>query len=379
LSEDRRVDRTAKPEVSEVAVLGVGLIGGSIGLACSRCLGARVIGWDPDPDHLDRALSLGALDAAAASVAEAVAGADVIFCAAPVASLPGLVAAAIAASGPGSVVSDVGSTKRALVDAVAVSDGADRFIGGHPLAGAETAGVEGSREDLFDGARWYLTPTPVSQGVLFDRLHGVLAGIGARPQAIDAETHDREMAAISHLPHVLANALVTAASRSLPGGDRPPEVGRSFRDATRVAGANPSIWADIFASNSEAVAAEVEDVAALLGEAAHLIRTGDREAIAAWQESVRSQRRAILEADLPDSPLTELRIAVENRPGTVAEIALALGRGGVNIEDMSLFPAADRRSGMISLWIAGIAEARRASEIVAGLGHQVAPIPEQET
>lgn len=370
------MDRSAKPDAPAIAVLGVGLIGGSIGLACRRRLGARVVGWDPEPGNLDRALELGALDAAAGSLEEAASSADVVFCAAPVASLPGLVATALEVSGPGSVVSDVGSTKRALVETVAAFEGADRFIGGHPLAGAETAGVEGSREDLFDGARWYLTPTPVSQGVLFDRLHGVLAGIGARPQAIDAETHDREMAAISHLPHVLANALVTAAVRSLPGGERPPEVGRSFRDATRVAGANPVIWADIFSSNSDAVAAEVEDVAAMLGEAAHLIRSGDRKAIAAWQEAAREDRRAILEADLPDSPLTELRIAVENRPGTVAEIALALGRSGVNIEDMSLFPAADRRTGMVSLWIAGVDEARRAGDVVAGLGHKVAPISE---
>jgi prephenate dehydrogenase len=372
------VDSHANPDAPAVAVLGVGLIGGSIALACRRRIAARVTGWDPERANLDGALGLGALDAASGSVAEAVAGADVIFCAAPVAALPELVAEAIAASGPGSVVSDVGSTKLALVEAMAVSEGSDRFIGGHPLAGAETAGVNGSREDLFDGARWYLTPTPVSQGVLFDRLHGVLSGIGARPQAIDAETHDREMAAISHLPHVLANVLVTAAGRSLPGGERPPEVGRSFRDATRVAGANPAIWADIFTSNSEAIAADVDEVAASLAAAARLIRSGDRDAIAAWQESVRDERRRILEADLSDSPLTELRIAVENRPGTVAEIALALGGAGLNIEDMSLFPAADRRTGMISLWIAGLDEARRAGEIVAGLGHQVAPIAEQK-
>ncbi len=285
--------------------------------------------------------------------------------------------AALEASGPGAVVSDVGSTKRTLVDALAGAPDADRFIGGHPLAGAETAGVAGSREDLFDGARWYLTPTPSSQGVLFDRLHGVLSGIGARPQAIDAEIHDREMAAISHLPHVLANVLVSAAATSVgTGSDRPAEVGRSFRDATRVAGANPAIWADIFSSNSEAVGAEIDAVVARLQEASDLVRSGDHEALSRWQEAAREDRRTMLEAELPDSPLIELRVAVENRPGTVAEIALALGHAGVNIEDMSLFPAADQRTGAISLWIAGLDEARRAGEIVADLGHTVAPIAE---
>jgi prephenate dehydrogenase len=356
---------------------GVGLIGGSIGLAARHRLGAEVAGYDPDPADRDRAVALGVLDRASGSIAEAVAGADVVFCAAPVAALPELVAAALRESPPPAVVSDVGSTKEGLVAAVAAGDAADRFIGGHPLAGAETAGVESARADLFEGARWYLTPTERSQGVLFDRLHGVLAGIGARPMAIDAAVHDLEMAAISHLPHVLANVLAGVAAGSLPGdSERRPEVGRSFRDATRVAGANPAVWADIFSSNGAAVAAEIDEAVGRLQTAAELIREGDRERIAGWQQSARDDRRRMLEADLAAAPLVELRVAVENRPGTVAEIALALGRAGINIEDMSLFPAADRRTGAISLWIGGLDEARQAAEVVAGLGHEVAPIAE---
>jgi prephenate dehydrogenase len=376
LSNDRPVAGSSD-HPPRIAVLGVGLIGGSIGLAARHRLGAEVAGWDPDPETSSRAVALGAVDRAEGTAAEAVAGAEVVFCAAPVTALPDLVATALEIAGPEAVVTDVGSTKHALVAAMADATGSDRFIGGHPLAGAETAGVEGSRQDLFEGARWYLTPTERSQGVLFDRLHGVLAGIGARPMAIDAELHDREMAAISHLPHVLANALVTAAAGSIGSeGDRRPEVGRSFRDATRVAGANPVVWADIFSSNSEAVAAEIDDVVARLEEAAALIRSGDRGRIAAWQDAAREDRRTMLEADLTAAPLVELRIAVENRPGTVAEIALALGRAGVNIEDMALFPAADRRTGAISLWVGGLDEARQAAEVVSGLGHEVAPIAE---
>jgi prephenate dehydrogenase len=336
-----------------------------------------VTGWDRDPEGGPRGVAVGALDRSAASIAEAVAGATVVFCAAPVAALPGLVADALAESPPDAVVSDVGSTKESLVASVAAGATADRFIGGHPLAGAETAGVESARQDLFEGARWFLTPTERSQGVLFDRLHGVLAGIGARPMAIDPAVHDREMAAISHLPHVLANALAGTAAASLPGdGERRPEVGRSFRDATRVAGANPAVWADIFSSNGGAVAAEIDAVVERLETAAELIRGGDRERIAAWQQEARDDRRTLLEADLTAAPLVELRIAVQNRPGTVAEIALALGRAGINIEDMSLFPAADRRTGAISLWIGGLDEARQAAAVVSGLGHEVAPISE---
>jgi prephenate dehydrogenase len=363
-----------------VAVLGVGLIGGSIGLAARRRLGAEVAGFDPAADNLERALEVGALSSAADTLEVAVEGADAVFCAAPVAVLPELVAAALAASGDDALVTDVGSTKRGLLAAIDGHPGASRFIGGHPLAGAETAGVEGSREGLFEGARWYLTPSPTSQGVLFDRLHGLIAGIGARPQAIDAEVHDREMATISHLPHVVANALVDVASHSLErGSERAPEVGRSFRDATRVAGANPAVWGDIFSSNAPAVAEEIDSVVDELRSAAELIRGGDSTELAAWQEGVRNRRRRLLEAEAGTAPLVELRIAVENRPGIVAGIALALGEAGVNIEDMSLFPAADRRTGAISLWVAGTEDARRAAEVVAGLGHQVAPVPATES
>ena len=141
-----------------IAVLGVGLIGGSIGLAARQRLEAAVVGFDPDRVNLDRALELEALTEAAASGSEAAAGADLVFCAAPVRALPEVVAEALGASDDETVVTDVGSTKRELVASVADHPAADRFIGGHPLAGAETAGVEHARADLFEGARWYLTP-----------------------------------------------------------------------------------------------------------------------------------------------------------------------------------------------------------------------------
>ena len=356
-----------------IAVLGVGLIGGSIGLAAKRRLGAEVVGLDPDPATLRRALDEDAIDLAAASVAEACEDAEVVFCAAPVAGLAELAGDALAASGLETVVSDVGSTKRDIVAALGADE---RFIGGHPLAGAETSGVENAREDLFEGARWYLTPrSGHASGLLYDRLQRVLAGLGARVQAIDAEAHDRLMATISHLPHVVANVLVGQAVAELTrDSERMPEVGPSFRDTTRVAGANPAIWGDIFASNSAAVAEAVEAVAARLGEAAELIRSGERRAVAEWHAAAAADRRRLLETELAGGPLRELRIVVANRPGTIAELALALGEAGVNIEDMALYPAPDMTSGAVSLWVAGDEQAARAGELVRELGHTVSPV-----
>jgi prephenate dehydrogenase len=359
---------------SKVAVLGVGLIGGSIGLAARRRLGAEVVGFGHRPATVERAVELGALDRGAASVAEACEGADLVFCTAPVAVLPSLVAQALEASGPETVVTDAGSTKRELVEACG---GDERFIGGHPLAGAETAGVDNAREDLFDGARWYLTPTDRSSGLLYDRLQRAVAELGARPQAIDPATHDRLMATVSHLPHVLANALAAEAAEALTrDSERLPEVGPSFRDATRVAGSNPAIWADIFASNRDAVADSVESVGVRLERAAALIRAGDREALAAWHGAAGADRRGLVESDSEAGPLRELRIVVLNSPGTIAELALALGEAGVNIEDMALHPAPDMTSGAVSLWVAGEEQAVRATALVRDLGHTVTDLGE---
>jgi len=353
-----------------VAILGVGLIGGSIGLAAKERLeGAEVVGWGRTRANLDRALELGAIDRAADSLGQACEGAEVVFCAAPVAALPKQVEAALAAGGPETVVTDAGSTKRELV---ARFGDDERFIGGHPLAGAETAGVDNARADLFEGARWYLTPTERSGGLLYDRLQRTIADLGARPQALDAETHDRLMATVSHLPHVLANVLVSQAAEELTrDSERMPEVGPSFRDTTRVAGSNPAIWGDIFTSNREAVAEAIDVAVERLRAAAELIRGGDRDAIASWHAAAAEDRRGLLEAELEGGSLYELRVVVVNRPGTVAELALALSEAGVNIEDMALYPAPDMNSGAVSLWVSGAERAERAATLVRELGHAV--------
>jgi prephenate dehydrogenase len=351
----------------KIAVLGVGLIGGSIGLAARQRLDAEVVGWGRSPERLQRAVELGAIDRGAGSLAEACEGADLVFCAGPVAALPEQAREALAACGPETAVSDVGSTKGELVAAVG---GDERFIGGHPLAGAETAGVENARTDLFEGARWYLTPTERSSGLLYDRLQRAVSALGARPQAIDPRSHDRLMATVSHLPHVLANVLAAEAAESLTQGtERLPDVGPSFRDATRVAGSNPAIWADIFASNREAVAASVDSTVERLREAAELIRSGDREALAAWHAATGEARRSLIESESEGGPLREVRIVVTNKPGTIAELALALGEAGVNIEDMALHPAPDMTSGAVSLWVGGDEQAAKAEALVRELGH----------
>jgi prephenate dehydrogenase len=344
----------------KVAVLGVGLIGGSIGLA-ARERGIEVVGFGRSPERLARASELGAIDAAAESLEEALDGTDACFACAPVGALPEQVGAALAVAGPGCVVTDVGSTKAALLERVRDP----RFVGGHPIAGAETAGVEHARADLFEGAVWYLTPHERSEGLLYERLHRLVRDLGARPIAVEPETHDRLVAVFSHLPHVLANLLAAqGAERLLEHGEALRQVGPSFRDATRVAGANTAMWADIYRANRGAIVAELRDYAERLGQAAELLESG--EGVASWNDAALAARHALLD-DVAGGAVHELRLTLPNRPGIVAQVALALGKAGVNIVDLALAPAPDMRSGAMTLWIAGDAEAERADAILAEL------------
>jgi prephenate dehydrogenase len=351
-----------------IAIVGVGLIGGSIGLAARERLGAEVDGFDRSAGALTTALARGALDGRRDTIAEAVADAEVVFVAVPVGALPAVIDEVLAAAPPECVVTDVGSTKRLVV---AAHDD-PRFVGGHPLAGAETSGVEHARADLFDGATWYLTPTATTSGMLYERLHHLLSGLGAQPAAIDADTHDTILATVSHLPHVLANVLVAQAAQALAaGGERLPATGPSFRDATRVAGAASAIWTDIYVSNSDALTAQIDDAVARLTDVREALHAADRERITHWNDAAAADRRRLLEAQLAGGPLFELRASVPNRPGVIAQLALELGRGGVNIADMALYPAPDMSEGVVALWVAGEEPARRAQELVGQLGFPV--------
>jgi prephenate dehydrogenase len=355
------------------------LIGGSVGLAArERLEGANVRGCDPSPAALETALERGAIDERCDDPEQVVREAEVCFVCCPVGVLADAVKTVLAVGGD-CAVSDVGSTKRSVLESVARAglpeSDSSRFIGGHPLAGAEAAGVEHARPDLFQDATWYLTPGERTSGIHYDRLYRVISSFGARPAAIPAEAHDRLMATVSHLPHVLANVLVSQAARALLEEEqRLPATGPSFRDATRVAGANPGLWRDILLSNRDAIDSELAAYASSIEELRRRLRESDFDGTERWIEEARVNRQRLLEADLAGGPVSQLRVSVPNRPGIVARVALALGEAGVNIVDMALYPASDMQSGAIALWVSGEGEAERVLELVESLGYPVAVV-----
>ena len=274
-----------------IAVIGVGLIGGSIALAARERLGAFVAGFDRDSGALALAVERGLIDRACSSVGEALSGAQAAFVAVPVGALDASVGEVLEAAAPDCVVTDVGSTKRAVVGAF----GADyRFVGGHPLAGTEHSGAAYARANLFEGATWHLSPTAAVSPELCARLRDLIGRLGAAVETISAEEHDRLMASISHLPHVLANALVSEAAAAVRAARRPPPSrSPSLRDSTRVAGAPSAIWTDIYLQNRDLLGAALERTIASLQEFRGALAVGERARIAAFNDAAASARREL--------------------------------------------------------------------------------------
>ena len=226
------------PAERSVAVIGVGLMGGSLGLAARELAGlTRVIGYSRSAETIAAALELGAITEAAESLEEAAAAADLVFVCTPVRLVVSHVRRAHAVAGPEAVVSDVGSTKAMLMEALTPAEQA-RCVGGHPLCGSEAAGVRNARASLYQGATYFLTPGAHVRPAAFQSLYDFLLQIGARPVAVEPHEHDRVLATVSHLPHVLANVLMVQAGEQ--PGTRDPLLcaGPSFRDMTRIAGSN---------------------------------------------------------------------------------------------------------------------------------------------
>ena len=279
------------PALGVVAVVGVGLIGGSLGLAL-RARGAcrEVIGVDPGP--LDLALERGAVERALPLEAAAKA-ADLIVLAAPVGALPGLARALKPHLRPETVVTDTGSVKGYVLDHVAPLLGG-RFVGAHPIAGRERSGVGAAEADLFEGAACVLTPVEASDDDAVAAVSALWRAVGARVTTMPAAVHDRVFACVSHLPHLVAFALMGAVERTRPDGVDPVAYSAGgLRDFTRVAGADPVMWRDICLTNPEALLAMIETFQRELAGIGDAVRAGDGEGLLARFEAARRVRARV--------------------------------------------------------------------------------------
>jgi len=327
------------PSSPRAAIVGTGLIGGSIGMAL-RERGWHVTGRDHDHDRAERALALGALDTIGSDP-----DAEVTFVATPVSSV-----AAIArqAATPTGIVTDVGSVKGPIVRGV----DHPRFVGGHPMAGSEQEGVEGADPELFEGATWVLTPTDSTDPDAYARLRSVVSSLGADVLAMPPERHDALVAVVSHVPHLTAAALMTLAAAGAEEHNALLRLAAGgFRDMTRIAAGHPGIWPDICTENRDAIVSVLDGLLETLGGLRSVVAAGDREALLATLERARHARVNLPTRAARAEEMVEVRVPIPDRPGVLAEVTTLAGDLGVNIEDLEIAHSAEGERGVLLLVI----------------------------
>ncbi len=283
--------------MNRIAILGLGLMGGSLGLALkARQFRGRVCGYARRSETRAEALRMKAVDEVFERPADAVRDADfVVFCV-PILSIPELSSACREALKPGALVTDVGSTKAELISKVSdILEGTSAiYIGSHPVAGSEQQGLEAARPDLYEGAVVVVTPAPGQDAQAATRVKDFWKGLGAVVRTMEPGEHDRVMARTSHLPHLVSAALALAVGRDGDLDALGRFCGSGFRDTTRIADGSPAVWHDIIASNRESVAAELRAFESALKRLADTIERSDSEALRTFLEEGRARRRALM-------------------------------------------------------------------------------------
>jgi len=357
-----------------LAVVGTGLIGASAALAARRVGEVEIVaGWDEDPEVLKAAAERDAIEPAS-SLADALNDAELALVAVPVAGLPRVVQDVLDAAPADCTVTDVGSTKGSVCAAVGDDP---RFVGGHPICGAEARGPGSASADLFEGATWFLTPLAATEPGRYRAAHAFAVALGARPVAIDPAAHDRLVAVTSHLPHALANVLLNqAGSARVEGHDPLSAAGGSLRDMTRIAGANPRIWVDIFLENREELQGALGEHRRRVEQLESALASGDAGFLARWIGEASGNRRRMLDTAYDDpGALHRLRVHVPDRPGVLAGIFQALGAERINVSDFELEHLSPERGGTLTVLVTGEDDADQAARLLESQGYGVVVAP----
>jgi prephenate dehydrogenase len=267
---------------NQLGLIGCGLIGGSFALALKRAgLVKRVVGYSKSPSTTVRARKLGVIDVEAESALLAVAGSDIVLIAVPVAATENTFKAIRHLVEPGVLFMDVGSTKRDVVDAArrVLRERVPSFVPAHPIAGKESAGIQHADAALFNGRQVILTPIAQTDADLVQRATDVWSAIGAQVLKMSPENHDAAFAAVSHLPHLLAFAYFSAISQQPSGRDFLSLAGPGFRDFTRIAASDPTVWRDILIANREEVLKQSQRFRHALDALEHVMLSGNADAL----------------------------------------------------------------------------------------------------
>lgn len=342
-----------EPDFSRVTIIGVGMIGGSLGRALlSRGIAAEVVGVDPSAVVLETAASLGAVSRGTTSLAQGVDGATLVVLSTPVGITLQLLPQLAGLLAPDVIVTDVGSTKVEVMSRARslLPDGLC-FVGGHPMTGSEKGGVRGLDAHLFENALYVLTPDGCGEGDALDRVTGMVRGIGAFPVVMDARRHDFLAAAVSHLPHLAATALVrTVAGLTAYRNEILALAAGGFRDATRVAQGSPEMWKDICLSNADEIGLLLDRYIEGLAHLRRMVGEKDEKGLLAEFRDAREFRLQVPfrgKGILPT--LFNLYVYVPDRPGIIGEMASGLGGAGINIAEIELLRVREEEGGPLRL------------------------------
>ena len=291
------ISHDIKFRVERLAIVGVGLIGGSIGRALrDGSTATEIIGYGRNPVHLSRAVELGLVDDWSTVLSDAVAGAEVVMVATPVGAMPGLFTRLVDLVSPTCIVTDAGSVKKKVVDAARASFGRSvaRFVPGHPIAGLEQSGVEAATGDLFRGHKVILTPTPDTDPKAVAQIDLLWRTTGAQLMDMSPERHDRLLALTSHLPHMLAYALVNLlADQAQDEGECFDLAAGGFYDISRIASSDPVMWRDICLHNADEVLARIDEYQDMMARLAALVKVKDAEGLEQMFRKARGARSRI--------------------------------------------------------------------------------------
>ncbi len=267
-------------KIKRLAILGVGLIGGSLALALKKAAAvSQVVGWSRREQTLNRALELGVIDQAETEISEALRGAELVVAAVPVGAMEALFRQVAPHLEQESIITDAGSTKGSVVEAARRAFGGlpPGFVPGHPIAGIEQSGVEAAFPELYQGRRVILTPTPESDPLAVGRVRTMWELCGAEVMEMEVAHHDEVLAATSHLPHLLAYSLVDTLARMDESEEIFQFAAGGFRDFTRIASSDPQMWHDICLANRDALLVMLERFSGDLAQMSDAIRSGDGE------------------------------------------------------------------------------------------------------
>ncbi len=335
------------PSERRAHVVGLGLIGGSVALSLGRN-GWSVTGSDAEPLNEQHALDMSVIEGTALDRDVAL-----VIIATPSHAVVSAALDALDRVGPQTVVTDVAGIKGSIVDAVADS----RFIGGHPMAGSELRGLDGARADLFTGCTWVLTPTARTESDAYSRLHSILRSLDANVIALDHETHDRLVAMASHVPHLVAGALMNEASVVAASDAALLQLAAGgFRDMTRVSAGDPAIWPDVLLQNKAAVVGALRSLRERLAALERAINDDRRDELLADLRSASRARRDLPGRAVPSDDLAHLRIPVPDRPGVLADVTTLASEMGVNIYDIEIAHSVEGQPGVLLLAVAATQE-----------------------